>query len=79
MQKPHGKVINISFIGTKPYITYNPIGGSEFLIVKILANKFKFVPKFIPEKSFDIVNYNGSLSGMFHSVRDISKIDEKVL
>ena len=76
MQKPHGKEINISFIGVKPYITYNPIGGTEFLIVKILANKFKFIPKFIPEKSYDIVNHNGTPYGMFHRVRGTIKMDE---
>ena len=69
--------MNISFIGTKPYITYNPIGGSEFHVVKILSEKFKFIPKFIPERSFDIVNHNGTLSGMFHKVRVRIKIDTK--
>ena len=53
----------------RPYISYNPIGGSEILIVKILANKFKFIPKYIPETSYDAVNQNGTFSGMMHRVR----------
>ena len=55
------------------------LGCTEFLIVKILANKFKFIPKFIPEKSYDMVNYNGTLSGMFHRVRVTIKVDKNVL
>ena len=69
LQMPHGKELKISFIGTKPYINYNPIGGSEFLVVNILAEKFKFRPKFIPEKAFDIVKQNSTVFGMLHRVR----------
>ena len=68
-QKPHGKELKISFIGTGPYINYNPIGGSEFLLVKILAEKFKFTPKFIAERSYDIIEQNGTFYGMLHRVR----------
>ena len=68
-QKPYGKELKISFIGTGPYINYNPIGGSEFLLVKILAEKFKFKPNFIAERSYDIVEQNGTFYGMLHRVR----------
>ena len=68
-QMPYGKELKISFIGIKPYINYDPIGGSEFLIIKILAEKFKFKPKFIPEKAYDTVNRNGIFYGMLHRVR----------
>ena len=48
MKEPSGKTLNISFIGVPPYVTYNPLGDSEFLVIKILAKKFSFIPKFIP-------------------------------
>ena len=69
LQSPHGKKLKISFIGGEPYITYNPIGGSEFLVVKILAQKFQFIPEFIPERSYDIVRNNGTTYGMLFRVR----------
>ena len=78
MQKPYGKEINISFIGIPPYITYNPIGGSEFVIVKILSEIFQFIPKFIPEKTFDTVEHNGTFSGMLHRVSFINMVDAKM-
>ena len=78
MQKPYGKEINISFIGSKPYITKDSIGGSEFLIVKMLAEKYKFIPKFIPERSFDNAKHNGTLSGMLHRVRLINTCKRQV-
>ena len=68
-QTPYGKELKISFIGVGPYINYDPIGGSEFLIVKILAEKFKFRPKFIPERAYDMVEQKGTFYGMLHSVR----------
>ena len=70
---PLGKQLPVSFIGPEPYIKYPPkwptIGGSEFGVVKILAQKFRFLPKFLPEKSFDIVKTNTTTSGMLYSVR----------
>ena len=53
----------------KPFISYNPVGGSDFLVVKILAKKFGFSPKFIPEKSYDIVRNNSTTYGMLYRVR----------
>ena len=68
-QIPYRKVLNVSFIGVRPYIIYEPIGGSDFLVVKILANKFRFKPEFIPEKAYDMVEHNGTSYGMLHRVR----------
>ena len=68
-QKPYRKELKVSFIGIRPYINYDPIGGTDFLIVKILAEKFRFKPKFIPEKAFDMVEQNGTSHGMLHRVR----------
>ena len=67
----HGKELNISFIGPPPFITHNPIGGSEILLMKLLAHKFKFTPKFIPERSYDVAKVNGTLYGMIHKVGKI--------
>ena len=69
MQKPQGKELKVSFIGMTPFIKYGPVGGSEFLLVKILAEKYNFFPKYIPEKSFDMVQKNGTFHGMFYRVR----------
>ena len=68
LRNPHGKEFNISFIGPKPYISYDPIGGSDFEVTNILAKKFKFIPKFVPERSYDIVKSNVSTYGMLHRV-----------
>ena len=70
-QSPHGKELNISFIGHPPFITYMPIGGSEFLLMRLLAQKFNFRPKFIPERSYGIVKVNGTLYGRLHAVGEI--------
>ena len=67
-QKSYGKKFNVSFIGTGPYIEYKPVRGSEFRIVKLLAERFKFVPQFIPVKSYDIVEQNGTKFGLMHEV-----------
>ena len=56
-QEPFGKTLKISFIGIPPYISYNPLGGSEFIVTKIIAEKFRFIPKFIPVKSIDDFEY----------------------
>ena len=69
LQNPVGKKIPISFIGTQPYIKYAPtIGGSEFLVVKMLAKKYRFLPDFKPERAFDVTKKNGSTYGMVWSV-----------
>ena len=68
LQNPSGKELKISFIGGEPYIKYNPIGGSDFLVVKILAEKFGFIPKFMPERSYDIVKNNETTYGMLFRV-----------
>ena len=70
-QNPNGKELNISFIGPPPLITYKPVGGSEFLLMRLLAQKLNFRPKFISERSYDIVNDNGTFYGMVHRVGDI--------
>ena len=47
LQEPFGKELNISFFGFSPFITYNPVGGSAFIVMAMLANKYKFIPNFI--------------------------------
>ena len=69
MQKPQGKELKVSFIGITPFIKYGPVGGSEFLLVNILAEKYNFFPKYIPEKRVDMVQKNGTFHGMFYRVR----------
>ena len=70
-QNIRGKELTVSFIGPKPFITYNPIGGSEFLVMKLLAKKFEFIPKFVPEKTFDTVVSNGTSYGMVYKVSHV--------
>ena len=72
LESPQGKELKISFIGETPYIIPEPLGGSEIDLTQILAQKFKFRPKFIPERSFDPVEANGTIYGMFHRVRSTS-------
>ena len=80
LQHPIGKKIPISFIGPQPYIKYKPtIGGSEFLVIKTLAQKFRFLPDFKPERSYDVTKKNGSTSGMVWSVREFNKSIKFVL
>ena len=70
LQHPAGKRIPISFIGPQPYIKWEPtIGGSEFLVIKMLAQKLRFLPEFKPEQAFDVTKKNGSTYGMVWSVR----------
>ena len=78
MQHPNGKTLPISFIGIVPYIKYNPFGGSEPLVIQILAKKHGFQPNFIPEKAFDTSRQgkwkaNGTAYGMLHRVSKDSK------
>ena len=53
-QNPAGKSLQISFIGPIPHITYDPIGGSDFLIISLLASKLQFLPKFVPALSYNM-------------------------
>ena len=68
LQNPHGKELNISFIGHTPFITYKPAGGSDFLLVQLLAEKFRFIPKFVQEKAKDMVQSNLTYYGMVYTV-----------
>ena len=52
IKDPAGKTLRISFIGPPPHITYNPIGGSDFLIISLLADKLQLSPTFVPEQSY---------------------------
>ena len=69
LENPYGKELKISFIGASPYITYSPVGGSDILVVNMLAEKFKFLPKFLPERSYDLVISNGTTYGMLYRVK----------
>ena len=73
MQQPNGKTLPISFIGIVPYIKYNPFGGSEPLVIQMLAKKHGFQANFIPEKAFDLTKANGTAYGMLHRVSKDSK------
>ena len=69
LQEPYGKTLNISFIGTPPYITYNPVGGTEFILTALMAKKFQFVPKYVPALTYDPVeDHDLSLVGMVSSL-----------
>ena len=68
LQHPNGKTLSVSFIGQEPYIKYKPFGGSEPLVIQILANKFGFQPNFVLERAFDVTKANGTTYGMVHRV-----------
>ena len=68
LQEPFGKTLDISFNGIPPYVIYNPLGGSDFLVTKILAKKFHFIPKFIYDKSVHVLDDNTS---MVYQVKNI--------
>ena len=71
LQNPHGKELNISFIGPPPFVTYKPVGGSDFLLIQLLAEKFRFIPKFVQEKAKNMVKSNGTNYGMVNTVSEI--------
>ena len=65
-----------------PYIKYtcmskchldwkgNWIGGSEPLIIQMLAKKYRFLPKLIKAGAYDVTELaNGTTYGMIHMVR----------
>ena len=68
LQIPFGKHIKVSFIGVIPFINYEPIGGSDFEVMKLLAKKHRFFPKFIPERAAEALLPNGTKYGLIHSV-----------
>ena len=73
LQNPRGKLLQISFLGPVPYIKYHPsIGGSDFIVAKILAEKYTFRTKFHLEINADVADKNGTKHGMLHSVRCFS-------
>ena len=80
LQKPANKELKIFFIGAHPFVKYpkdfGKLGGSEFLVMKLLAKKHKFTPHFLPAKSFDIVETNGTKHGLMHQV---NKIEHKTI
>ena len=69
LQHPNGKTLPISFIGIVPYIKHIPFGGSEPLVIKMLAKKYGFLPNFVPERAYDVTKVNGTTYGMVHRVR----------
>ena len=58
LQKPANKMLPILFFGAYPFVKWpedygeNIFGGSEFLVMKTLANKHKFTPKFHRAKNY---------------------------
>ena len=39
-----------------PFITYNPFGGSDPMVIQILAKKHEFMPNFIAEQGgYDVM------------------------
>ena len=73
LKKANGKTLPISFIGIMPYIKYNPFGGSEPLIIRMLAKKHEFIPNFVAEQAYDRTKLdNGTTYGMVHRVRFIN-------
>ena len=72
LQKPDNKILPVFFIGINPFIkspqVYGKLGGSEFLVMKVLAMKHKFIPNLIPAKGFDIHETNGTKFGLVYQV-----------
>ena len=73
LQQPANKVLPIFFIGMAPYIKYpreyGKLGGSDFLVMKMMAMKHKFTPNFLPAKTVDIVETNGTKYGLVYQVK----------
>ena len=57
LQNPNGKEMPVAVIGVTPHILYNKekeiIGGAEFPIIDVYAEKFNFTPSFIRAPSYD--------------------------
>ena len=49
-KKPFGKELGICFAGAHPYIK-QPIGGSDFHVLEMFADKFSFLPNYMPKES----------------------------
>ena len=73
LQEPYGKTLSISFLGFPPFITYKPIGGSDFIVTKMLAKKFNFIPKYIAARTYDTITESNSTFGMVHWVSCVQK------
>ena len=73
LQQPANKVLTIFFIGPPPFIKYpkdyGKLGGSEFLVMDLLTKKHKFAPIFLPAKSFDTAEINGTKQGLVYQVK----------
>ena len=73
LQKPANKVLKVFFIGVNPFIKYpkdyGKLGGSEFLVMDLLTKKHKFAPIFLPAKSFDTAEINGTKQGLVYQVK----------
>ena len=69
---PANKVLPIFFIGVPPYVkypkNYGKLGGSDFLVMELLAKKHKFTPLFRSAKSFDVSKINGNPYGLVYQV-----------
>ena len=61
-QNPLRKKINISFYYAPFWSTNPPLGGSDFLLIKLLARKSGFIPKFVHERN---------ITATIHSVSSI--------
>ena len=76
LQQPNGKILSVSFIGPEPYIRYNPFGGSDPLVLQMLAKKYDFLTNLVPERAFDVTKVNGTTYGMVHRVRSFKATKE---
>ena len=68
LKSPYGKNINVSFVFSRPFSIFPPHGGSDFLIIKVLAKKSGFVPTFVREQFADSIKINGTTNGLIHRV-----------
>ena len=70
LQNPRGKVIPISVIGVYPYVVYGEekewVGGTEFQVIDIYAEKFGFTPELIRATGYD---NEGSVVDMVGTVK----------
>ena len=61
LQTPLGREINISFTYLPPFSMHPPDGGSDFLLIKLLAKKSGFIPVFIEHTYHDLIQSVSSL------------------
>ena len=73
LQKLADKVLKVFFIGVPPFIKYprdyGKLGGSEFMVMELLTKKHKFHPIYLPAKSFDTAETNGTQHGIVYQVK----------